>query len=64
MYYEEKINTYCLELGVMTTQELAQWFGIKYRTFQDRSKRYLEILEEFADWEKYEGVPAQEKLIY
>lgn len=39
-----------LHLGKMTIQELADWFGVKKKTFSDRKQRYLEKLKAFADF--------------
>lgn len=45
---EEKM----LKLGEMTGQQLAEWFGISYKTYTNSRKKKLEILTSFADFEE------------
>lgn len=50
-----------LHLGKMTGQELAEWFGIKYVTYKNRKKKYLDKLEMFCKFElKYGYIEIEE----
>jgi hypothetical protein len=44
-----------LKLGKMTTQELADWFGISYGSFRNVKKKKLEELTEFCFFEEIRG---------
>ena len=44
-----------LKLGIMTNSELAEWFGIKERSFKNNKKKKLEELRNFADFEECKG---------
>ena len=44
-----------LKLGKMTSQELAEWMGIKYTTYRKCGKKYLSQLDNFCDYEKVYG---------
>lgn len=56
-----------LKLGKMTTRELAEWFGVSYNTIRksvESKRRYLSILEDFADYDEvYGGVFIKEIFI-
>ena len=50
-----------LKLGKMTGKEIAQWFGIKYSTYQSFTKKYLEKLDDFCSFDKiYGGIIVKE----
>ena len=40
-----------LKLGFMDFHELAEWFGISYGTMQNKKKKKLEELNEYANYE-------------
>ena len=44
-----------LKLGIMTNEELAEWFGVKEKTFRNTRKQRLKELENFADFEELRG---------
>lgn len=44
-----------LKLGVMTNNELAEWFGIKTKTFTNTRVKKLEELKEYATFEAMSG---------
>ena len=44
-----------LQLGVMTNQELADWFQVKHKTFVDGRKGYLQKLQPFAEFQIIRG---------
>lgn len=44
-----------LKIGKMTTQELADWFGISYGGFRNAKKKKLEELKNYADFEEIRG---------
>lgn len=44
-----------LHLGIMTNQELADWFGIKEKSLRSCKKRKLQELKGYADFEKLRG---------
>lgn len=44
-----------LKLGIMTNAELAEWFGIKERSFNNVRAKKLEDLKEYADFEVLKG---------
>lgn len=45
----------------MRTEDLANWFGIKYGTFRKSSQKYYEKLEDYCEYEKiYGGVIIKE----
>ena len=50
-----------LKLGKMTTQELADWFGVKKKTYTDKREKFLDKLKYFAEFEPvYGGVVIKE----
>lgn len=40
---------------IYTNEEMAEWFGIKKKSFTDTKKKKLEILKDFADFEEAKG---------
>ena len=44
-----------LKLGKMTSRELAEWFGISYRSYTHKISKYLDELDLFCDFEKVHG---------
>ena len=44
-----------LKLGFMDFHELAEWFGISYGTMQNKKKKKLEELNEYANYEQVRG---------
>ena len=44
-----------LHLGKMTGQELADWFGITLKSYQNGRKNYLEKLEDFCEFNEGRG---------
>lgn len=44
-----------LRLGKMTTQELAEWMGIKYPTFRKNAEKRYEILAQYCTYNKVYG---------
>ena len=44
-----------LHIGIMTNQELADWFGIKEKSLRSCRKRKLQELKEYADFENLRG---------
>jgi threonine synthase len=44
-----------LKLGKMTGQELAEWFGVKYSTYKNRSSKYIKKLEDYCEYEQVRG---------
>lgn len=44
-----------LQLGFMDGAEVATWFGIKYKTYTDHRKAYLQKLESFAKFTPVRG---------
>lgn len=44
-----------LKLGKMTTQELAEWMGIKYPTFRKNTEKRYEILAQYCTYKKVYG---------
>lgn len=44
-----------LKLGIMTNAELAEWFGVKEATLSKTKSKKLEILKEYAEFEKMTG---------
>jgi len=44
-----------LHIGIMTNQELADWFGIKERSLSKDKKRKLQELKEYAEFESLWG---------
>lgn len=44
-----------LKLGIMSNKELADWFGIKEKSFRDTKAKKLEILKEYAEFESVRG---------
>lgn len=44
-----------LKLGIMTNKELAEWFGIKEKSFANAKKKKLEELKKFADFSTSRG---------
>lgn len=50
-----------LELGKMSSKDLAEWFGYSYSTYRKKSEQLLEELNFFCDYEKvYGGVIIKE----
>lgn len=50
-----------LKLGKMTSRELAQWFNISYNTYKNKINKYLEVLENYCEFDKiYGGVNIKE----
>ena len=50
-----------LKLGKMTSRELAEWFGVSYRSYTHKISKYLDELDLFCDFEKvYGGVIIKE----
>lgn len=50
-----------LKLGKMTSKELAQWFNVTSKTYQNNNSKYLDKLSDFCQFEKvYGGVIVQE----
>lgn len=44
-----------LHLGKMTRQELAQWFGVSYGSFRNKSQHYFDLLEDYCTFEVIYG---------
>jgi hypothetical protein len=44
-----------LKIGKMRTEDLANWFNIKYGTFRKNPNKYLDILKSYCDYEKIYG---------
>ena len=44
-----------LKLGVMTNEELAEWFGVKLTSFKNTKRKKLEELKLFADFYEEKG---------
>ena len=44
-----------LRLGKMSKTEIAEWFGVKEKTYRDRTAKYQEKLESFCNFEAYRG---------
>lgn len=44
-----------LKLGKMTRQEIAAWFGVQPRTYDNSKRKKLEELKKFADFEEVYG---------
>jgi len=44
-----------LRLGRMTTEEMANWFGVTVTTYYSRRKKRMEELKEYCDFEEYIG---------
>lgn len=44
-----------LEIGKMSTKELAKWFGLSYSTYRKKAKVLLEELNYFCNYEKVHG---------
>jgi hypothetical protein len=50
-----------LILGKITSKELAEWFGIKYKSYLNNKTKYLQILEDFCDFDAiYGGIEVKE----
>ena len=39
----------------MSTKELSDWMGVKYKTFRNQKRRKLEELRKFCDFEEVYG---------
>lgn len=50
-----KVGEKMLTVGTITSQELANWFGVSYSTFRKKRKERLKELELFADFEEFHG---------
>lgn len=44
-----------LRKGIMTNRELAEWFGIKEKSFRNARPKKLEILKNYAEFEEMRG---------
>lgn len=44
-----------LRVGKVSTKELSDWMGVKYKTFRNQKKRKLEELRKFCDFEEVYG---------
>lgn len=44
-----------LKTGKMTTQELANWFGVSKKTFTNSAQKYLEKLSDYAEFNRVYG---------
>ena len=44
-----------LKLGLMTTEEIAEWFGIKKKTYTNQTAAYLKKLKPYAEFERVRG---------
>ena len=52
-----------LKLGIMTNAELAEWFGIKEKSFTTNRSKKLEELSQFAEFENLKGKVKITKII-
>lgn len=44
-----------LKLGLMTTEEMAEWFGVKKKTYTNQIAAYLKKLKPYAEFERVRG---------
>lgn len=53
-----------LKLGKMTSQEIANWFNVSYNSYRRDKKRYLNILQDYCQYEEvYGGIIIKEIFI-
>lgn len=53
-----------LKLGKMTTEELADWFGVTKKSYTNNREKYLEKLQLFANFEPIHGGVSITEIIY
>lgn len=60
----DKMNQVTLKKGFMSNQDLADWFGVKKRSYENAASRYLEKLSECATFKRVRGGVEIQEIIF